>query len=54
MDSGGIMSLKAWIGAGPALFEAGLLFFGIGYSHMYVLSLDAGYLSLCTHSAGPV
>ena len=54
MDWGGTISLKAWIGAGPALFEAGLLLFGMGQSHMDVLSLDPGYLSLCTHSAGRV
>ena len=56
MDWGGTISLKAWIGAGPSLFEAGLFFFGIGQSHHVsdVLSLDTGYLSMCTLSAGRV
>ena len=54
MDWGGTISVKAWIGAGPSLFDAGLLLFGMGQSHMDVLSLDPGYLSLCTHSAGRV
>ena len=47
---GETISLKGWIGAGPYLFEAGLLLFGTGQSHMDVLSLDPGYLfvhSLC-------
>ena len=54
MDWGGTISLKACIGAAPSLFEAGLLIFGMGQSHMDVLSLDPGYLSLCTHFAGRV
>ena len=54
MDWGATISLKAWIGAGPSLFEAGLLLFRMEQSHMDVLSLDPGYLSLCTHSAGRV
>ena len=54
MDSGGTISLTALIGAGPSLFEAGLLVFGMEQSHMDVLSLDPGFLSLCTHSAGRV
>ena len=52
MNWGEIISLKAWIRAAPSLFEAGLLPFGMGQSHIEVLSLDPGYLSLCTHSAG--
>ena len=39
---------------GQSLFEAGLLIIGMGQSDMDVLSLDPGYLSLCTHSAGRV
>ena len=54
MDWGGTISLKAWIGAGPSLFDAGLFLFGMGQSHMDVLSLDPEYLSLCTSSAGRV
>ena len=54
MDWGGTISLKAWIGAGPSLFEARLLLFGMRQSHMDVLSLDLGYPSLCTHSAGRI
>ena len=54
MDWGGTFSLKAWIEAGPSLFKAGLLLFGMGQSHMDVLSLDWGYVFLCTHSAGRV
>ena len=54
MDWAGTISLKAWFGAGPALFEAGVLPFGMGPSHMDVLPLDPGYLSLCTHSGGQV
>ena len=54
MDWGETVSLEAWIGEGPSLFEAGLLLFGKGQSHMDVLSLNPGYLSLCTHSAGRV
>ena len=52
MDWGGTISLKAWIRAGPSFFEAGLLLSGMGHSHMSVLSLDPGYVSLCTHSEG--
>ena len=54
MDWGGTFSLRAMRGAGPSLFEAGLLLFGMGQSHMDVLSLDPGYLSLCIHSVGQV
>ena len=54
MEWGGTISLKALIGAGPSLFEAGLLLLGMGQSHMDVLSLDQRYLSWCTHSAGCV
>ena len=35
----------------PSLFDAGLLLFGNGQSQMDVLSLDPGYLLLCTHCA---
>ena len=52
MDLSGTISLKAWIGAEPSLLEAGLILFGMGQSHMDVLSLDLGYLFLCTHFAG--
>ena len=52
MDWGGTISLKACIAAGPSLFEARLLLFGMGQSHVDVLSLDPGYLSLCTLRAG--
>ena len=54
MDWGGTIALKAWIRAGPSLFKAGLLLFAMGDSHMDVLSLDPGYLCLCTHSAARV
>ena len=54
MDWGGIISFKAWIGARASFFEAGLHLFPMGQSHMDVLSVDPGYLSLCTHSAGRV
>ena len=56
MDWGRIISLKAWIGAGPSLFEARLSLLGIGQSHHVsdVLSLDQGYLSMCTLCAGRV
>ena len=54
MNWGGTTSLKAWIRAGTALFETGLPLFGMGQSHMDVLSLDPGCISLCTHSAGGV
>ena len=54
MDWGGTFSPKAWIGAGRSLFEARLILFGIGKSHMDVLLLDPGYISLCTQSAGRV
>ena len=54
MDWAGIIFLKAWHGAGPSIFEAALLHFGMGQSRMSVLSLDLGYFSLCTHSAGRV
>ena len=33
MDWGRTISLKAWIGAGPSPFEAGLSLLGIGQSH---------------------
>ena len=52
MDLGATISLKAWIGAGPSLLEAGLILFGMGQSHMDGVSLDLGYLSLCTQFAG--
>ena len=53
---GGTISLKAWIEAGLSLLEAGQSLFGIGQSQHVsdVLSLNSGYLSLCTLSAGPV
>ena len=54
MDMGGIIPLKAWIGAGPSLLEAGLLDFEMGQSHMDVLLFNPGYFSLCTHSADRV
>ena len=54
MDWGGTFSPKPSIGAGPSLSEAGLILFGMGKSHMDVLLLDPGYISLCTHSAGRV
>ena len=37
---GGTISPKAWIWAGPSLFKAGLLLFGMGQSNKDVLSLD--------------
>ena len=59
------LSLVAWIGAGPSFSRPGLGrdhisprqdYFSLGWDKftMDVLSLDPGYLSLCTHSAGPV
>ena len=58
-------SLRAWCGAGPSLSRPGLGrdhlssrqdYFGVGWDNlnMDVLSLDPGYLSLCTQSAGRV
>ena len=53
MDWGTNISLKAWIGAAPSLFEAKLSLLGIGQSQHVsdALSLNPGYLAMCTHSA---
>ena len=56
MDWGATICLKAWIGAGPSLFEAGQSLFWIGQSHHVsdVLSLNPGHLSMCTLSEARV
>ena len=56
IDWGETISLKTWIGAGLSLLEAGQSLFGIGQSkHVSdVLSLNPGYLSMCSLSAGRV
>ena len=49
MDWGGTISLKAWIGAGPTVFEAGLSLFWIGQSHHGYALIGTG-ISVYVHS----
>ena len=56
LDWGGTIPLKAWIGAGPSLLEAGLSLFGIGQSHhrcaVIGLRISLHLYSLCGPGLG--